>query len=90
MKHNQPALQNIPIRTELGEKIRKAFSDPIMVMHDASYSEIERSMFERYRTDHCPGTSDKEAFDHMMANLYSWPVPSPTVGAPKSWDPWDV
>ena len=43
LSSSDPNLQNIPIRTELGERIRKAFvpSDPDYLMLTADYSQIE-------------------------------------------------
>jgi DNA polymerase-1 len=34
--------QNIPIRSELGGRIRKGFTAPVATLIDADYSEIEQ------------------------------------------------
>lgn len=48
MKREGPVLQNIPIRTETGRKIRDAFTAPPGAMLiQADYSEIERCLLEQ-------------------------------------------
>lgn len=45
----EPALQNIPVRTELGAEIRQAFfAEPDRQLVHADYSEIERRLLAHY------------------------------------------
>lgn len=45
MKKREPNLQNIPIRTETGKRIREAFQEPLSpVTENIDYSDLEHRM----------------------------------------------
>jgi len=54
LSSSRPNLQNIPIRTERGKEIRKAFvaSDSSMVIVSADYSQIELRLMAHFCGDH--------------------------------------
>lgn len=45
---SEPALQNVPVRTELGAEIRRAFSDSPDQLVSVNYKEIELRALARY------------------------------------------
>ena len=50
---SEPNLQNIPVRTEMGREIRKAFiTRPGCVLADADYSQIELRVMAHFSQDH--------------------------------------
>lgn len=49
--HRDPPLQNIPIRTRLGERIRAAFVENIPPFPSPDYSDLERKVVEN--TTYC-------------------------------------
>ena len=50
---SEPNLQNIPVRTEMGREIRKAFvTRPGYVLADADYSQIELRVMAHFSGDH--------------------------------------
>ena len=50
---SEPNLQNIPVRTEMGREIRKAFiTKPGCILADADYSQIELRVLAHFSGDH--------------------------------------
>ena len=45
----KPSLQNIPIHTERGRAIRKAFMEAVPKVHGVDYAEMERRILETMR-----------------------------------------
>jgi DNA polymerase-1 len=83
MSSNEPNLQNIPVRTEEGRKIRRAFvADPGCVLISADYSQIELRL-----AAHMAGVDAlKQAFlegadIHAATASEVFGVPRPQVGA---------
>jgi DNA polymerase I len=83
MSSNEPNLQNIPIRTEEGRKIRKAFvAEPGHVLISADYSQIEL----RLAAHMADVAALKEAFlqgadIHAATASQVFGVPLPQIGA---------
>lgn len=62
---NAPNLQNIPIRTELGRRVRDAVSKPVRVMSEFNYCDREAEFHDFVLDDLFP-------FDDFVISLFSF------------------
>ena len=75
---SEPNLQNIPVRTEMGREIRKAFIPaPGCVLADADYSQIELRVMAHFSGDHAMVDAFKKGQDihaRTAAEVYGVPM----------------
>ncbi|HEY5209219.1 MAG TPA: DNA polymerase I [Stellaceae bacterium] len=83
MSSNEPNLQNIPVRTEEGRKIRRAFiADPGCVLISADYSQIELRLAAHMANVDALKQAFLEGADiHAATASEVFGVPRPQVGA---------
>ncbi len=56
---DSPNLQNIPIRTEIGKKIRRIFGDKYLPWRKYDYSQVEYRFLAHYAVDKGDGSADR-------------------------------
>ena len=75
---SEPNLQNIPVRTEMGREIRKAFiAGPGCVLADADYSQIELRVMAHFSGDHAMVDAFRRGQDihaRTAAEVYGVPM----------------
>ncbi|MBR4359179.1 MAG: DNA polymerase I [Clostridia bacterium] len=75
---SEPNLQNIPVRTEMGREIRKAFiTKPGCVLADADYSQIELRVMAHFSQDHAMVDAFRKGQDihtRTAAEVYGVPM----------------
>ncbi len=75
---SEPNLQNIPVRTEMGREIRKAFiTKPGFVLADADYSQIELRVMAHFSGDHAMVDAFRKGQDihtRTAAEVYGVPM----------------
>ena len=75
---SEPNLQNIPVRTEMGREIRKAFiTRPGCVLADADYSQIELRVMAHFSGDHAMVDAFQRGQDihaRTAAEVYGVPI----------------
>ena len=75
---SEPNLQNIPVRTELGREIRKAFvTRPGYLLADADYSQIELRVMAHFSGDHAMVDAFRKGQDihtRTAAEVYGVPM----------------
>ena len=75
---SEPNLQNIPVRTEMGREIRKAFvTKPGFVLADADYSQIELRVMAHFSQDHAMVDAFQKGQDihtRTAAEVYGVPM----------------
>ena len=75
---SEPNLQNIPVRTEIGREIRKAFiTRPGCVLADADYSQIELRVLAHFSGDHAMVDAFQKGQDihtRTAAEVYGVPM----------------
>ena len=75
---SEPNLQNIPVRTEMGREIRKAFIPaPGCVLADADYSQIELRVLAHFSGDHAMVDAFRKGQDihaRTAAEVYGVPM----------------
>jgi DNA polymerase-1 len=83
LSSSNPNLQNIPVRTEVGREIRKAFiATPGCILVSADYSQIELRIFAHVTKD--PGlveafTSDKDIHAETARRIFEVPEEEPVT-----------
>ena len=79
---SEPNLQNIPVRTEMGREIRKAFiTRPGYVLADADYSQIELRVMAHFSGDHAMVDAFRRGQDihaRTAAEVYGVPIENVT------------
>jgi DNA polymerase I len=83
LSSNNPNLQNIPIRTELGREIRAAFvADPGNVLLAADYSQIELRLLAHYSEDPLLSSAFRRGDDiHQLTASEVFGVPPMMIDA---------
>ena len=75
---SEPNLQNIPVRTEMGREIRRAFiTRPGCVLADADYSQIELRVMAHFSGDHAMVDAFQRGQDihaRTAAEVYGVPI----------------
>ena len=75
---SEPNLQNIPVRTEMGREIRKAFiAAPGCVLADADYSQIELRVLAHFSGDYAMVDAfrkDQDIHTRTAAEVYQVPM----------------
>lgn len=79
LSSSDPNLQNIPIRTEIGQQIRKAFvpSDADHVLLTADYSQIELRVLAHFCGDQALQTAfieDRDIHQYVAAQVFGVPL----------------
>ena len=59
LSSDHPNLQNIPVRTELGKRIRRIFADKYLPWRKYDYSQIEYRFLAHYAVDKGDGSADR-------------------------------
>ena len=79
---SEPNLQNIPVRTEMGREIRKAFIvKPGFILADADYSQIELRVMAHFSGDHAMVDAFNKGQDihtRTAAEVYGVPMEAVT------------
>ncbi len=82
LSSSEPNIQNIPVRTEAGREIRRAFRAPAgKVLVSADYSQIELRMLAHFSADEELARAFREGLDihaHVASQLFGVPLDAVT------------